>query len=74
MILIDEKTAIIGSTHLSQVSLDLRREVAIVTEEPGIAAELYDCFESLAINEDSLIRPWSTQPKSSEDEDDEEEE
>ena len=74
MILIDEKTAIIGSIHLSPPSLDSRREVAIVIEEPSIVAELYDYFESLARTEANLLSLWATTPTSPEDEDDEEEE
>ena len=74
MILIDERTAIIGSIHLSKPSLDLRREVAIVIEEPNLVAELYDYFQNLALNEENLTNLWAAPPESSEDEDDEEDE
>jgi len=73
MILIDQKTAIIGSIHLSTPSLDLRREVAIIVEEPGLVSELYDYFRSLAINEANLMNLWAA-PQSPQDEDDEEDE
>ena len=74
MILIDKATAIIGSIHLSSPSLDLRREVAIIIEEPGLVAELYDYFQNLALNEENLTNLWAAPPESSEDEDDEEDE
>jgi phosphatidylserine/phosphatidylglycerophosphate/cardiolipin synthase-like enzyme len=74
MILLDEKTAIIGSIHLSSPSLDLRREVAIIVEEPGLVSELYDYFRSLAINEANLMNLWAAPPQSPQDEDDEEDE
>jgi len=73
MILIDEKTAIIGSIHLSPPSLDLRREIAIVIEEPVLVAELYDYFQKLAIDEQNLMNLWAA-PVSPQDEDDEEDE
>ena len=74
MILVDQKTAIIGSIHLSRPSLDLRREVAIVVEEPGVVAQLYDYFQHLAINDENLMNLWAAPPVSPEDEDDEEDE
>ena len=74
MILIDEKIAIIGSIHLSGPSLDLRREVAIVVEEPVLVSELYDYFQSLAINEVNLMNLWAAPSESPQDEDDEEDE
>jgi len=74
MILIDDKTAIIGSIHLSPPSLDLRREVAIVVEEPVLVSELYDYFQNLATNEANLIDLWGVSAASSDDEDDEEDE
>ena len=74
MILVDEKTAIIGSTHLSRPSLDLRREVAIIIQEPSLVAELYDYFQSLAANEGNLISLWAASPAPPGDDDDEEDE
>jgi cardiolipin synthase len=75
MALIDEKTAIIGSIHLSPPSLDMRREVAILIEESTVVAELYDYFENLAMNEMSMMN-LTVQPStiSPEDEDEEEDE
>jgi phosphatidylserine/phosphatidylglycerophosphate/cardiolipin synthase-like enzyme len=76
MILIDDKTAIIGigSIHLSSPSLDSRREVAIVVEESSLVAELYDYFQNLAIHEANLKNLWAAPPESPQDEDDEEDE
>jgi phosphatidylserine/phosphatidylglycerophosphate/cardiolipin synthase-like enzyme len=74
MILIDDKTAIVGSIHLSSPSLDLRREVAIVVEEPSLVAELYDYFQNLAIHEANLKNLWAAPPESPQDEDEEEDE
>jgi len=54
LILIDQKTAIIGSVHLSCPSLDLRREVSITLEEPGLVAGLDDYYRGLAAAEASL--------------------
>jgi cardiolipin synthase A/B len=74
MLLIDGKTAIIGSIHLSRPSLDLRREVAIVTGEPTLVSELYDYFQTLATDAGNLMNLWATPPTSPMDEDDEEDE
>jgi len=74
MILIDARTAIIGSIHLSQPSLDLRREVAIVVEEPGLVTELYDYFQNLAANTETLMNLWAAPPVASAEDDDEEDE
>jgi phosphatidylserine/phosphatidylglycerophosphate/cardiolipin synthase-like enzyme len=74
MLLVDQKTAIIGSIHLSRPSLDLRREVAIVTEEPNVVSELYDYFQNLASDAANLMNLWATPPAPSLDEDDEEDE
>jgi phosphatidylserine/phosphatidylglycerophosphate/cardiolipin synthase-like enzyme len=74
MILIDGSTAIVGSIHLSTPSLDSRREVAIVVEEPTLVAELYVYFQNLAIHEANLMNLWAAPPESPQDEDDEEDE
>jgi phosphatidylserine/phosphatidylglycerophosphate/cardiolipin synthase-like enzyme len=75
MILIDSRAAVIGSIHLSQPSLDLRREVAIVIEDPGLVAELYDYFTNLATGIQDLTQPtWPSLEASSQDDDEEEDE
>jgi len=75
MALIDEKTAIIGSIHLSPPSLDSRREVAILVEDAPIVTELYDYFQGLARNEANLMNLWASgvaAPQDDEDEEDDE--
>jgi phosphatidylserine/phosphatidylglycerophosphate/cardiolipin synthase-like enzyme len=74
MILIDEKTAIIGSIHLSPPSLDSRREVAILIEEPSLVAELCEYFRSLATNSLNVMNLRDTGTAWSRDEDEEEDE
>jgi phosphatidylserine/phosphatidylglycerophosphate/cardiolipin synthase-like enzyme len=74
MILIDDKTAIVGSIHLSGPSLDLRREISILVEDPNLVTELYDYFQNLAVNEGNLMNLWAAPPESPQDEDDEEDE
>ena len=51
MILVDRRIAVIGSFHLSPPSLDWRREVALVIDDPPILTELYDYFENLVRDE-----------------------
>jgi len=70
IVLIDDQTAIIGSMHLSAVSLDSRREVAIVVEEPSVTAELQDYFQSRLVQ----VVASEALPAYAEDEDDEDEE
>ena len=47
IMLIDGRTAVIGSLALAALSLDLRREVAIVVEEPSAVADVERLFQSL---------------------------
>jgi cardiolipin synthase len=47
MMLIDETTAIIGSTALTPASLDERREVGLVLRDPANAARLKHFFDNL---------------------------
>jgi cardiolipin synthase len=75
MAIIDEKTAMIGSIHLSPPSLDSRREVAILVEDAPIVTELYDYFQGLARSEASLMNLWASgvaAPQEDEDEEDDE--
>ena len=73
MILIDDRSAIIGSIHLSPPSLDSRREVAIVLEDPALVAELGAYFDSLAANDANLMNLWAAPPPAPVSEEDEEE-
>jgi cardiolipin synthase A/B len=47
LILIDEQTAVIGSLALSALSLDFRREVAIVVKDRTAVMRLVDLFQQL---------------------------
>ena len=48
IMLIDDKTVIVGSLALAALSLDFRREVAIVVDEPSAVAEAIELFRGLA--------------------------
>jgi phosphatidylserine/phosphatidylglycerophosphate/cardiolipin synthase-like enzyme len=48
MMLIDERTAVIGSLSLSAIHLGFRREVAVVTENPRSVSILRVFFEQMA--------------------------
>jgi cardiolipin synthase A/B len=48
LILIDEEIAVIGSLALSALSLDFRREVAIVVRDRRAVMQLVDLFQDLA--------------------------
>jgi phosphatidylserine/phosphatidylglycerophosphate/cardiolipin synthase-like enzyme len=47
ILLIDDKVLIVGSLALAALSLDFRREIAIVLDEPAAAAEAVELFRSL---------------------------
>jgi phosphatidylserine/phosphatidylglycerophosphate/cardiolipin synthase-like enzyme len=47
ILLIDDRTAVVGSLALAALSLDFRREVAIIVEEPSAVAEVKDLFRSI---------------------------
>jgi phosphatidylserine/phosphatidylglycerophosphate/cardiolipin synthase-like enzyme len=46
--LIDGRRAVIGSLALAALSLDFRREVAVVVEEPEAVAEVEELFRFVA--------------------------
>jgi phosphatidylserine/phosphatidylglycerophosphate/cardiolipin synthase-like enzyme len=48
MMLIDERTAVVGSLSLSAIHLGFRREVAVVTEDPRSVSMLRVFFEQMA--------------------------
>lgn len=48
IMLIDDKLAVIGSLALSALSLDFRREVAVIVEEPSAVAEIEELFRFVA--------------------------
>jgi phosphatidylserine/phosphatidylglycerophosphate/cardiolipin synthase-like enzyme len=48
MMLIDGRLAVVGSLALAALSLDFRREVAIVVDEPSAVAEIEELFRFVA--------------------------
>jgi phosphatidylserine/phosphatidylglycerophosphate/cardiolipin synthase-like enzyme len=48
MMLIDDQRAVVGSIALTALSLDFRREVAVVVDEPAAVAEIRALFQSIA--------------------------
>ena len=48
VMLIDDKQVVVGSLALAALSLDFRREVAIVVDEPSAVAEAVELFRGLA--------------------------
>jgi phosphatidylserine/phosphatidylglycerophosphate/cardiolipin synthase-like enzyme len=48
IMLIDSRLAVVGSLACAALSLDFRREVAIVVEEPSAVAEIEELFRFVA--------------------------
>ena len=48
MMIIDETRAVLGSTALSTLSLDFRREVSVVVHEPALVKQLNMSYQQLA--------------------------
>ncbi len=48
MMIIDEQRAILGSTALSTLSLDFRREVSVVIHEPALVKQLNMAYQQLS--------------------------
>jgi cardiolipin synthase len=48
MMIIDEARAVLGSTALSTLSLDFRREVSVVVHEPALVKQLNMSYQQLA--------------------------
>jgi phosphatidylserine/phosphatidylglycerophosphate/cardiolipin synthase-like enzyme len=48
MMIIDESRAILGSTALSTLSLDFRREVSVVVHEPALVKQLNMSYQQLS--------------------------
>jgi cardiolipin synthase len=49
MMIIDEERAILGSTALSTLSLDFRREVSVVIHEPALVKQLNMSYQQLSL-------------------------
>jgi phosphatidylserine/phosphatidylglycerophosphate/cardiolipin synthase-like enzyme len=47
IMLIDDRIAVVGSLALAALSLDFRREVAIIVEEPSAVADVRELFRSI---------------------------
>jgi len=47
ILLVDGKTAVVGSLALAALSLDLRREVGIIVDTPSAVAEIEQLFQTL---------------------------
>jgi phosphatidylserine/phosphatidylglycerophosphate/cardiolipin synthase-like enzyme len=47
IMLVDDKTVMVGSLALAALSLDFRREVAIVVTEPAAVASAVDLFKTV---------------------------
>jgi len=47
IMLVDDRVAVVGSLALAALSLDFRREVAIVVDEPAAVADVQRLFESV---------------------------
>ena len=48
MMIIDESRAILGSTALSTLSLDFRREVSVVVHEPALVKRLNLSYQQMS--------------------------
>jgi len=49
MMIIDESRAVLGSTALSTLSLDFRREVSVVIHEPALVKQLNMSYQQLSV-------------------------
>jgi phosphatidylserine/phosphatidylglycerophosphate/cardiolipin synthase-like enzyme len=49
MMIVDEARAVLGSTALSTLSLDFRREVSIVVHDPGLVKQLNSSYQQLSL-------------------------
>ena len=49
MMIVDEARAVLGSTALSTLSLDFRREVSIVIHDPGLVKQLRMSYQQLSL-------------------------
>ena len=49
MMIIDEARAVLGSTALSTLSLDFRREVSVVIHDPALVKQLNMSYQQLSV-------------------------
>jgi len=55
MMIIDEDRAVLGSTALSTLSLDFRREVSVVIEQPALVKQLTMAYQQLSARAGSTV-------------------
>ena len=55
MMIIDESRAILGSTALSTLSLDFRREVSVVVHEPALVKQLNMSYQQLSLKAGAAV-------------------
>jgi len=55
MMIIDEDRAVLGSTALSTLSLDFRREVSIVIHDPAVVKQLKTAYQQLSARAGSAV-------------------
>lgn len=55
MMIIDEARAVLGSTALSTLSLDFRREVSVVVHEPALVKQLNMSYQRLSLKAGAAI-------------------
>jgi phosphatidylserine/phosphatidylglycerophosphate/cardiolipin synthase-like enzyme len=48
ILLVDDRIAVVGSLALAALSLDFRREVAIIVEEPAAVSEVGELFRAIS--------------------------
>ena len=60
IMLVDDRLAVIGGLSLNPMSLDFRREVAVIVTEPGAVAEVSGLFSIVAASEAAKVPPPTT--------------
>jgi len=55
MMIVDEERAVLGSTALSTLSLDFRREVSIVIHDPALVKQLNNAYQQLSARAGSAV-------------------
>lgn len=61
IMLVDDRLAVIGGLSLNPMSLDFRREVAVIVTEPAAVAEVAGLFAIVAANEAAKVPPPITE-------------
>jgi cardiolipin synthase A/B len=60
IMLVDDRLAVIGGLSLNPMSLDFRREVALIVTEPAAVAEVASLFSNVAESESAKVPPPNT--------------